>query len=1229
MYDWKDETVSDHSGGITDLVTASGSEFQEICRNLQTNEKIKVLSSRDGYRRFTSQETPTKIQQLFKLEDWLIAYCHADPATTTEQVSGKLYYRLESDTSSAWTEVETPKDRTQVSFRIYDSSGKGFVLTKTTGDMYDQLVVTYTSNGAGPTYEPSISYSDYRRTVYIEVDNARLVVDNKYDKGSGTGNLTWGWFTTAFAAGWTVTLFSNTLSTDEVIFDEILEVRESDVDFSMWFTPVSYVNARSDGAGSTIPFMNEQGHIQSSEWQSHLYMALEPYIKTYTSNASDPYGEDPDTYAPDNNRLPLRKVAPIAKPVGEQDSPNPPGYKLKAINAQLPKTLLAMDESESPEGVYGSEYSTDRYRYQVYKILFEYKSDAYISDTSAWIEIWAERSWGQVGGNGQMIDQAYLTYNIFTSVQNQMDSSKQFAIADYNLRSLTPYAGITDIGAAAGWGKLHICYHEQNSAGTDIESLTYSDVAAALRVAFTEYNSRRATVAGTNYYSAYENFGFYIRTNPKAKLTEHVDVLGIPTITYRYADVLPEGVANHTYGYAFYLRDTYQGAYEGAPRQFIFDGPVSFLSVRTLSPIGRDPVKAYTTSTRVSVYPSVVGPYLFGGIAARIGSSTDLYFQSSMEAVIARTTDGGDTYYIEGKSKNWWAAEEYGSFSDLPYQITNTENWNSKTDYIVPWLGRVDDEELATQEAAYFNGGVLGYDAIPQGPYYFTVVNQKGYYGNIVNNIQRLYESTPGIPHAAPATLFSDFDDAITGLTAFSDKPIATTQNRLWRIEGSKAADGTGRTFLRTISDEFGCISNQSIVVTDIGIFLWSNSGIIYTDGLRALRVSEHLIGTYQSWLSNVRTVSGEIGPRQLRGRYDELNRLIYWSVKDEDGKPFFVVMSLQKGVSPTMPITTHDGVRFQDTSILGVVTDVDYFQTHATLYSDDYRRWYRGQETFLMYADEDRTYDESHVTGLSHPILPYYKSVAFAYGIPWARKQTLRAMWTLRDTQRTGVSFQPLGWNDLGETPERLRNCLNYQHIDFALDYATGSLLDLEQFFRHSDCQWQADTIVTYKRHFGKGRTRNVFKQAGFEAMKLKYSEWDPEAPPATITSLRLVHKAGFPQATSFIEVTVSSTVSNAVIDLSLDKSGKFLVAWDETMEPVPVSTVSLSGSTYTIVVIPDGSNITNVSDVVIKWPKIRWFRYFTDQKIDLIGYNLTYRLIGDRSHGMLKSSAKGGVDA
>jgi hypothetical protein len=1203
--EWKDEQVNDHSSGVTDLITASQPDFQHYCNNLEHNAKLQILSTRDGYARFTTQQTATKIQQLFKLENWLIAYCYDDPATTTEQIAGRIFYRLESDTTSAWTEVIVPKDRSSsVSFRIYDSTGKGFILTKSS-PTFDNFVV---KEGTSTT-APVISYDSATRTVFVTVDPTKVdATTKKY--ATGSGNLDWSWFTTAFTTGWACTLLASTTGTDDVKFDEKLTVQAI-------VAPVLSLypaNARSDGNGTALSYVLEQGHLQASEWQSHLYMALEPYIKTFTANASDLYGKDPDTYPPDNNRLPLRKIAPIATGIGD----SPSGYALKALNAQLPKAFIGVNTEKSVVDTYTANFANARY--QCWELKWDYASSTYLGDETATIEIWSERTWGQVGDVGDMTTESYLRYESLNA-KNPVDNSLPFGIADYAIQAVSPYTGV-NAGLGIDWGKLYLVHHHQDAASVVRETRTYTETVEAVQAAFEEYNKRFATISATTYYASHQKFGFYIKVNPKAKVNEQLDLTDC-FLSVRYCDNLPEDVAgNYQYGYAFYLRDTYEGSFEGAPREFIFDGPVAFEQVRTLSKIGLEPLVAYTEETKSQEVNFSTSPIVYGGIAARMDRTTDLYYQSSLEAIFARTLAGGDAYYVDQASRFWYRTGDL-SVPSIPQQLVDA-GWVSETAYVVPHQSNSTDENVQFEEAAYFNGGVLGFDSIPQGPYYFSVVNQIGYAAQIVNNIQRVYQSIPGIPHASPATLFDDFDDEITGISSFSDKPIVTTQNKIWRIEGVKSSDGSGSTFLRTVSDEFGCISNQSIVQTNIGLFLWSNSGIIYTDGLRAFRVTEHLLSRYQSWLSAVRSSLPTIGVQQLRGTFDELNRVIYWSLKDTAGKPFFVVLSLQKGVSPMMPVRTVDGIRSASVNTsTGVITYTDRFLTHATLYSEDYLRFYRAQGKFLMYSKANQTYDTSDTDSLTHPIEPYYRSIAFAYGIPWARKQTSQVRWILRDILKTGVSFQPLGWNDLDDNAERLTGCLNFQHLVWDINYANNGVLTLQQFWKHSDCSWKGEKIVSYRRRFRLGGQRNCFKQVGFEALKLKYAEISRDT--ATITSVNVVYKGGWPQATALIQVVVTSSVSNAIIDLLLDRSGQFYVAWEPNQVPVAINQTSLATLTYTIPVLLDSDNNTG-SDYTLANPTLRFYRKFTDQRIDLLGYNVTFRIIGDRTHGAIKATDHGG---
>ena len=1187
MVEWKDEKVDDHSSGVTDLVTSASPDFQEICENLTHNVKLQILSSRDGYRRYTEQQTPSQIRQLFKLEDWILALCYDDPVTPGGDVNGQIFFRLETDVTSPWSQIPTPKDRTSVKFRIGNAANEGFYLYPV--PVLDQLVVRAGSNGAGPTYEPVVAVSG--NVLTLIVDTARLDADLKYDTGAGL--LTFDFFNNAWPVGWNVTLFPDTGSSEEVVFDGDLTVQEELIS-----PPGVYrASVLSDGDGEPLPLFTKEGHIQSAEWQSHLYMAFEPFDKSYSPNPLDPFGKDPIAFPPINNRQPLRKINPIA--TGAEITT--PVYTPTGGSAQLPGTFIGLDLTQSP--------FSDDYRYQEYTLELEYDAPAIgpTDETFGAVEVWAERSWGRV--DSSMPDEQYLQYQVYAG-DNPFDSDMAYILVDPNLASV--------YGLVVPWGKLFLVYHSDKGADPR-PRLSYQQAVDAINAAFKEYQTRNLTMGATTYHPSYESFGYYLKQDPKAKTTQIINN-AININEWFYADALPEDVpGNFSYEYAFYLRQSYNGLFEGAPREFVFDGPASFLTVRTLSPIGIDPVKGYISAAPVDsdLRSFSRSPIVYGGIDKSINAGGALFDLSNLSGVFARSLNGGDVLYIDEMSKSWYETPTF----TLPGNLVD-DGWEDKTSYVVPHQSTTPDEELQFEEPSYLNGGTLSYDSLPQGPYYFDIAGQVGYSANVVNNIQRVYESVPGIPHSAPATSFDDLDDEITGLTHFLDKPILSTNNKLTRIEGQRAADGSGRTFLRTISDEFGCIANQSMVVTNVGVFLWSNTGIVFTDGLRAHRVSEHLIERYNGWLRTVRGGTAVIGPRQLRGRYDELNRLIFWSLIDEDGIPFFVVLSLQKGVTTTMPITVHRGIRYSAVDrTTGTVEEIDYFLTHATLYSDDFQRWYRGQGTFLLTADPKWTYDESDIDDLQHPILPFYKSIAFSFGLPTMRKQTSQIMLSLRDLTHHGVSCTPLGWNDLGEQYHRLGNCLNFQHLPWAESYITPSPFDLEQFFRHNDCRWTTETLVSYRRHFGRGLQRQCYKQVGFMALRLKFQEISIETP--GVMDLQVTHKSGFPEPTAIVRVM------GATLPPELgDASGRFYITWDNVMEPVPICGVENDGTYDYITALTESDPVTS-GDYTERWPRVKLYRVFTDQRLDLIGYSLTYRLIGDRTHGAQKSTAKGGFDA
>jgi hypothetical protein len=666
-------------------------------------------------------------------------------------------------------------------------------------------------------------------------------------------------------------------------------------------------------------------------------------------------------------------------------------------------------------------------------------------------------------------------------------------------------------------------------------------------------------------------------------------------------------------------------------------------------------VKAYFTFPGLPSRPSqsfTTTIPIWGGIAARMRRDTDLYNYANITSIFARTVAQGEVFYIDQTSDVWYRTEKMvppgGTL--LPASLV-AENWGVMTGFVVNGQSTTVDEDLVFNEEAYFNGNVLSYDSVPQGPNFFTICNQVGYYGEVVGNIQRVFQSAPGVVHSSPVTLFSDFDDQLTGLSAFLDKPMVFTAIKTWRIEGVRTADGQGRAVLRTVSDEYGCISNQSIVVTNNGIFYWSQAGIIYSNGLEAFRVTEHLIERYAGWVNDLRATPAEIGMKQLRGTFDEQNRLIYWSCWDKDQKPFQVVLSLQAQLGPMMPVRIYEGVRRFNWVGSPVTPSIpeDFFQTHACLYSEDTRQFYRSQENHLLVNNFDQTYDETHIADMKTPIVCLFKSIGFSYGVPWAKKITSKIILNLRDMNHKGVSLTPLGWNDLTPEPHYLANCLNFQHIEWQANYETpdeGSgpapnNLDLEHFFRQDDVQWKAEHVVSYKRRFPRGKIRNLYKQVGFKSLLYRYGPIFTKETPHVMEISAVVSQGNVinePWVVIFITVDAAAAGVpglDPILDLSLDTSGQFYLTWEEGQQPMQIHKLDPDsgpfGSTiYRIYVLDNNPDLlTNLVQFSYLWPEVRFYRYFTDQHIDLLGYSLTYRVIGSRTHGFKKAIELGGNDA
>jgi hypothetical protein len=205
-----------------------------------------------------------------------------------------------------------------------------------------------------------------------------------------------------------------------------------------------------------------------------------------------------------------------------------------------------------------------------------------------------------------------------------------------------------------------------------------------------------------------------------------------------------------------------------------------------------------------------------------------------------------------------------------------------------------------------------------------------------------------------------------------------------------------------------------------------------------------------------------------------------------------------------------------------------------------------------------------------------------------------------------------------------------------WAGNYATPSDLDLEHFFRQADVQWKTEHIVSYKRSFPGRRVRNVYKQVGFKSLLYKYGPTlDSESEDIAMIEVTLVQTPDLPWVKIRIKVKDITADSNPFPGLDI-LAGRSYISWEEDQNPLQIEKYfeeSITdpqdpnfGDWYIMYVVYNRDIPTNISTYTYFWPTVKFYRYFTDQHIDLIGYTLTYRLIGDKTHGMKKGILLGG---
>lgn len=322
-----------------------------------------------------------------------------------------------------------------------------------------------------------------------------------------------------------------------------------------------------------------------------------------------------------------------------------------------------------------------------------------------------------------------------------------------------------------------------------------------------------------------------------------------------------------TYTYAFY----YSYTYKVGPVEFVDQGPTLQKTVSNTAPIGN-------YSQAITNIPEL------------LNGSGDNYDLTEIKVTIFRTTSGGDIFYKVGEVDNG----------------------------VTTFTDQVTDSDLTLQELLYTTGGVLDNDPPPVCKA-MHILGGIALYGNVKDTDgtslpNRVRQGVQNDPDSAPASLFDDLEDNVVSISSAKNKFVVLCENSFYRTEGQ--FDETGRGFLRheKIAD-IGCVSSNSVVRTEFGVFFAGTNGFYFTDGFQATRVSGKIEETYKAFIDTNNK------KKRIYGAYDSLNRRVWWAVQ-EDGANFdndkVYILDLQFGINEAGAFTTaSNGLDFKPSALL------------------------------------------------------------------------------------------------------------------------------------------------------------------------------------------------------------------------------------------------------------------------------------------------------------------------
>lgn len=444
---------------------------------------------------------------------------------------------------------------------------------------------------------------------------------------------------------------------------------------------------------------------------------------------------------------------------------------------------------------------------------------------------------------------------------------------------------------------------------------------------------------------------------------------------------------------------------------YAVDYTVFDLQYQTLGPVTE-------TSVSNAEAPDVAAIQI-AGIPVITNGTTENFDTANIKVFIYRTINGGTFFQKVG-------------------EVTNgTTTFNDS----------MSDEDLQnTGEVLYTNDGTVDYDQIPLHKF-VHVVNNTGYFAHIKDDLgispYKIRQSVPGIPDNAPIDFELSVDDEITGLNSVRSKPIVLCKKYIYRIDDFFDQFGRGSMTPVRISDTAGCISNNSCVQAENGLFWFGNEGIWYTDGYQTYKISD-IADRYKKFIENTTQFN------RIIGKFFEKERLIIWAIQTDSShheNDAFLVLDLKwpTGIEQST-ITTWSGNTFRPSAL-------EIFDNKI----------YRGDTYGFTLVHKENLTSDAKVNRyklasewVNETIIWNLKTPHYNFGSTFFRKYPTKVLLTAADVGNTTIQVNAI--NDDGKSirsckPIRVRRDLVWDDDDF--------------IWRVTDLVWRGEGLIEQWRRF------------------------------------------------------------------------------------------------------------------------------------------------------------------